>query len=88
MKYYEQKRSELLDLLMLVRKEKADFESVANLLRDEHQKSIAEFEKYKKEEEGRLAQAREEGIRLVKAEKDELEKQKSEFDVYKNKEGK
>lgn len=72
MGYYEEKKGELIELLRLVRKERADFENLAM-----HGKDLLD------EMAKKITQDKEANIRLVELERDKLRKEISEFEKYK-----
>ena len=78
MVYYEEKKAELVELLELIRKEKADFENVAKHGKDWLGLQVSEFEKHKEETEKKIEQEKEANIQLVKKGMSELEKRKKE----------
>lgn len=82
MSYYDNKKRELTELLQLVRKEKADFENVAKQFRDwdvsafdrYKNQQIAEIERYKKQAEHEIAEARAEIERYKREAKQRITK--------------
>lgn len=81
MGYYGEKKRELTELLKLVRKEKADFENVAKLEREDIDKKIRLLN-----ELGIYSAQDSELKKLIEA-KDRLNREKAEFEKYKEYEG-
>jgi len=81
MGYYDEKKRELTELLKLVRKEKADFENIAKLEKEDVDKKINLLN-----ELGIYGEQDSEFKELIEA-KDKLNREKSEFETYKEYEG-